>query len=325
MKPYGTVLCVGELLIDFFCTEVDVSLTEGRHFTKQAGGAPANVSAAIARLGGQAALLGKVGADPFGHFLQQTLEQQQVDTSMLLLDTSAPTTLAFVSRAADGERDFVFHRGADRLLRLDELDRPAIRKAALLHFGSATALLADPFSEVYLTLMEEAQACGQFISFDPNYRDDLWSGRQEEFITLSRAAIRRSDLVKVSDEELQLITGESDRDAALEMLHEWGAGAVAVTLGKDGTLISSPGFRMRIPSIPVTSIDSTGAGDAFTGALLWQISRLPAPADFIGSSELQQAFVTFANQVGAIVCTRLGAMAALPTLDEVQAFVPAGS
>lgn len=325
MKPYGTVLCVGELLIDFFCTEADVSLTDGRHFTKQAGGAPANVSAAIARLGGHSAFLGKVGADPFGFFLKQTLEEQNVDTSMLLLDPAAPTTLAFVSRAADGERDFVFHRGADRLLRLDELDRPAIRKAALLHFGSATALLADPFREVYLTLMEEAQALGQFISFDPNYRGDLWSGRQEEFIALSRAAIQRSDLVKVSGEELELITSEADRDAALDTLHEWGAGAVAVTLGRDGTLISSPDSRLLIPSITVKSIDSTGAGDAFTGALLWQISRLPAPADFIRSTELQQAFVTFANQVGAIVCTRIGAMAALPTLAEVQAFVPAGS
>ncbi|WP_340025697.1 carbohydrate kinase [Paenibacillus sp. FSL K6-1096] len=325
MNSYGTVLCVGELLIDFFCTEVEVSLTEGRQFTKQAGGAPANVSAAIARLGGRSALLGKVGADPFGRFLTQTLEQQQVDTSMLLADTSVPTTLAFVSRAADGERDFVFHRGADRLLRLEELDRPAIRKAALLHFGSATALLADPFREVYLTLMEEAEAQGQFISFDPNYREDLWNGRQEEFITLSRAAIRRSDLIKVSGEELELITGEEDCAAALDLLHDWGAGAVAVTLGKDGTLISSPGSRMRIPSIPVESVDSTGAGDAFSGALLWQISRLPAPASFIHSPELQQTFVRFANQVGAIVCTRIGAMAALPTLDEVQAFVPHSS
>ncbi|WP_339311531.1 carbohydrate kinase [Paenibacillus sp. FSL M7-0896] len=320
MKLHGSVLCAGELLIDFFCTDVDVSLTAGRHFSKQAGGAPANVSAAIARLGGHSAFLGKVGADPFGFFLKQTLEEQNVDTSMLLLDPASPTTLAFVSRSANGERDFVFHRGADQLLRLEELDLAAVREAAMLHFGSATALLADPFREVYMTLMDEAKANGQFVSFDPNYRGDLWTGRQEEFITLSRAGISKADLVKVSDEELQLITSEADRDAALDMLHEWGAGAVAVTLGKDGTLISSPDSRLLIPSITVKSIDSTGAGDAFIGALLCRISQLAHPADFTRSAELQQEFVTFANRVGAMVCTKVGAIAALPTLDEVQEF-----
>lgn len=129
-----------------------------------------------------------------------------------------------------------------------------------------------------------------------------------------------ADLVKVSDEELQLITSEADRDAALDMLHEWGAGAVAVTLGRDGTLISSPDSRLLIPSITVKSIDSTGAGDAFIGALLCRISQLAHPADFTRSAELQQEFVTFANRVGAMVCTKVGAIAALPTLDEVQEF-----
>lgn len=239
---------------------------------------------------------------------------------MLLLDPASPTTLAFVSRSVNGERDFVFHRGADRLLRLEEIDRAAVREAAMLHFGSATALLADPFREVYMTLMDEAKANGQFVSFDPNYRGDLWTGRHEEFIALSRAGISKADLVKVSDEELQLITSEADRDAALDMLHEWGARAVAVTLGKDGTLISSPDSRLLIPSITVKSIDSTGAGDAFIGALLCRISQLAHPADFTRSAELQQEFVTFANRVGAIVCTKVGAIAALPTLDEVQEF-----
>lgn len=320
MQSMNTVLCVGELLIDFFCTEADVSLTEGRHFTKQAGGAPANVSAAIARLGGHSAFLGKVGADPFGLFLKQTLEEQSVDTSMLLLDPAAPTTLAFVSRSASGERDFVFHRGADQLLRLEELDRAAVQDASMLHFGSATALLAEPFREVYITLMDDAKANGQFISFDPNYRGDLWAGRQEEFITLSRDGISKADLVKVSDEELQLITSQADCNAALDLLHEWGARAVAVTLGKDGTLISSPDSRLLVPSITIESIDSTGAGDAFIGALLCRISQLAHPAEFTRSAELQRDFVTFANRVGAIVCTKIGAIAALPTLDEVQEY-----
>lgn len=135
MKNDRTVLCVGELLIDFFCTDIDVNLAKGQHFSKQAGGAPANVSAAVAKLGGKASFLGKIGADPFGIYLKQTLEEQHVDTSMLLFDPETPTTLAFVSLAANGERDFVFNRGADRQLSLQDIDREWTRQAAILHLA----------------------------------------------------------------------------------------------------------------------------------------------------------------------------------------------
>lgn len=321
MKNEATVLCVGELLIDFFCTDIDVNLVKGEHFSKQAGGAPANVSAAVAKLGGQAAFLGKVGADPFGMYLKQVLDEQQVDTTMLLLDPSTPTTLAFVSLAANGERDFVFNRGADRQLSLQDIDKERTRQAAILHFGSATALLADPFREAYLTLLAEAKAGGQFTSFDPNYRGDLWNKRLEEFIQLSRRGIQNADFVKVSEEELNIITGLSDQNASLNLLHEWGAGTVAVTLGKEGTLISSGGYRSLVGSIAVKSVDSTGAGDAFVGAMLYQISQQSEPKTFGSDVQQLQEFVALANRVGAIVCTKVGAIAALPTLQEVRDFV----
>lgn len=118
-----SVVCIGELLIDFFCTDVDVDLMEGRQFLKSAGGAPANVSAAIAKLGGDAAFSGKVGKDPFGYFLKRTLDAVHVDTSMLVMDEKAPTTLAFVSLKQNGERDFVFNRGADALFTLEDIDQ----------------------------------------------------------------------------------------------------------------------------------------------------------------------------------------------------------
>ncbi|WDZ55665.1 carbohydrate kinase family protein [Paenibacillus polymyxa] len=324
MKNDRTVLCVGELLIDFFCTDIDVNLAKGQHFSKQSGGAPANVSAAVAKLGGKASFLGKVGDDPFGMYLKQTLDEQHVDTSMLLFDPVAPTTMAFVSLAANGERDFVFNRGADRQLSLQDIDREWVQQAAILHFGSATALLTDPFRETYLSLLDEAKANGQFISFDPNYRGNLWEDRLEEFIALSRRGIHNADLVKVSEEELNIITGLTDRHASLDLLHGLGAKTVAVTLGKEGTLISSGASRSLIGSITVKSIDSTGAGDAFVGAMLYQISQLNQPKAFTSNWEQQQEFVTLANQVGAIVCTKVGAIAALPSMEEVNRFAALG-
>ena len=132
MKLNTTVLCIGELLIDFYCTDIGIDLVGGRHFEKQAGGAPANVCATVAKLGGYAMFSGKVGNDPFGHFLRKTLQDAQVDTSMLLLDQKHPTTLAFVSLQENGERDFVFHRGADALLTRAELDQAKVN-LSLIH------------------------------------------------------------------------------------------------------------------------------------------------------------------------------------------------
>src|SRR3954462_13510366 len=157
MKTNTSVICIGELLIDFFCKDIGIDLVEGKNFEKQAGGAPANVSAAIVKLGGSALFSGKVGNDPFGYFLKNTLDEVKVDTSMLVLDDEHPTTLAFVSLKANGERDFVFNRGADAYLTENDLDKKRIREAGILHFGSATALLAEPFQSTYLNVIQAAK------------------------------------------------------------------------------------------------------------------------------------------------------------------------
>lgn len=135
MKRDNLVVCVGELLIDFFCTDIDVNLIAGFNFMKQAGGAPANVTAAIAKLGGNAALVGKVGNDPFGTFLIEVMKDLKVDTTMVSRDAHLKTTMAFVSLEANGERDFVFYRGADEQLKLDELNLEKVMSAKVLHFG----------------------------------------------------------------------------------------------------------------------------------------------------------------------------------------------
>lgn len=314
------ILCIGELLIDYICSDINVDLIEGVTFIKKAGGAPANVAAAISKLGGEALFAGKVGADPFGLFLKKTLDEVQVDTSMLILDSKSNTTLAFVSLKADGERDFVFNRGADELLSCEELDENKVFNSKIIHFGSATALLGGPSKETYLKVMELAREKGIFISFDPNYRVDLWKGRLQEFISVSKHCMRFADFVKVSDEEIRIISGLDDIEAGVKLFHELGAGIVAVTLGKEGTFISNGEETAIVESIKIQSIDSTGAGDAFVGASLYEIAKLDSPKELNKDFENIKRITAFANKVGAIVCTKLGAIAALPAMKEVEKY-----
>jgi fructokinase len=312
------ILCIGELLIDFICSDVNTQLSNGVNFLKKAGGAPANVTAAIAKLGGEAVFVGKVGNDPFGRFLKTTLDEATVDTSMIILDSNSKTTLAFVSLKSDGERDFVFNRGADELLYYEELDKDRVFDAKIIHFGSATALLGGPSKDTYIRVMEEARSRNIFISFDPNYRVDLWKGRQNEFIEVSRLCLAYADYVKVSDEEARIISGKRDIEDAVEIFHNLGAKVVAVTLGKAGTFISNGDKHTIVGSIEIISIDSTGAGDAFVGASLLKIAELQEPRKLAESFTNLKEITAFANKVGALVCTKLGAIAALPTLEEVE-------
>ncbi|MBP1971384.1 fructokinase [Virgibacillus natechei] len=314
------VCCVGELLIDMFCTDVDVALKDGENFKRMAGGAPANVATAIAKLGGASSMVGKVGNDAFGTFLIETLKQYDVDTSFVLRDESLPTTMAFVSLEADGERDFQFNRGADRNLQLEELPVDGLLHSEVLHFGSATALLDGALKEAYFEIMRQAKDKKKFVSFDPNYRGHLWKGNEDGFIERSKQAISYADFVKVSVEELEIITTEQDTYKGIDALHQLGAGIVSVTLGKKGSVISNGKKEKLVPSKSVKSIDSTGAGDAFIGAVLYQFSkRLKGDhGDLHGDFDFLQEAVYFANVVGAQVCTKVGSLTALPSLEEVS-------
>lgn len=314
------VLCLGELLIDFICVDIDSSLVEGANYLKKAGGAPANVTAAIAKLGGEAYFGGSVGEDAFGVFLKNTLEEAGVNTSMLKLNKGENTTLAFVSLKANGERDFIFNRGADESYNLSDEELSALKDYKVLHFGSATALLGGKLKETYFNAMKLAKKEGRFISFDPNYRTDLWKGRIEEFIKLSKECISMADFVKVSDEEARLLTGKEDLKEASNGLIELGASAIAITLGKEGTLIAVEGGNIIVPSIKIKSVDSTGAGDAFVGAVMYKLAKVENPKEEVKSINKMKEVIAFGNKVGAIVCTKLGAIAALPTLNEVEQF-----
>lgn len=309
------ILCIGELLIDFFTTEIKQSLIEATTFEKQAGGAPANVSATIAKLGGNAYFCGKVGDDAFGHFLKQTLQQAGVCTEQLILDPLAPTTLAFVSRDTDGERDFIFNRGADELLRIEDLHLQKLMAMDIIHFGSATALLSEPFSKTYEQLMQTLLLQNHFISFDPNYRANLWKGDTERFIEKCEPFFEAAHFIKMSDDELLVFARTDNFDEALEWLTQFENKAIAITQGAAGTIFHQNGMMTTIPSIPVKAIDSTGAGDAFVGAVLYELATRE-------TTEIPQtewiSIIEFANRVGAKVCEKVGAMEAIPTLEEAK-------
>lgn len=311
------VYCIGELLIDFVAENQGSDLSKAKEFTKKAGGAPANVACAIARLGGQSLFIGCIGEDPFGTFLKQVLERNHVDVH-LLQQSETFTTLAFVSIAEDGERDFVFSRGADRELTY----LPKIKKGFkgnIVHLGAATAMLGGPLEAAYSHYFFDALTERAFISFDPNYRKDLWKRKEEVFRKKCMPFIEKANLCKFSLDEAQLLSGEYALDDACKRLHEMGTQIIVITLGSQGTYLSANGFTATIPSIPVKPVDTTGAGDAFIGCLLQQIAKTPDPTVIGEDPEALAEMVRMANAAGALTTTQFGAIPSLPDKGQLKA------
>ena len=307
------VFCIGELLIDFVAENQGSDLSKATIFTKKAGGAPANVACAISKLGGNSKFIGCVGNDPFGAFLLNVLEENSVDIS-LAQRSKTFTTLAYVSIADDGERDFVFSRGADKKLVYDSSIKKDF-KGNILHLGAATALLGGDLEKAYGRYFFDALTQDVFISFDPNFRGDLWKDDEETFVKKCMPFIEKSDLCKFSLEEAQLLSGKSDLNEACDVLHEIGAKVITITLGSEGTLVSTPDTKHTIPSIKVLPVDTTGAGDAFIGCLLQQIATLNDPREIITNTTLLLKMVERANKAGAITTTNFGAIPSLPTRE----------
>lgn len=312
-----TVYCIGELLIDFVAEKQGNDLSKANEFTKKPGGAPANVACAIAKLGGNSKFVGSVGNDPFGTYLLQVLRQNKVDVS-LAQRSKTFTTLAFVSLSEDGERDFVFSRGADKKLKYESSVKKNF-KGNILHFGAATALLGGDLEEAYSRYFFDALTQNAFISFDPNYRGDLWKGEKDIFIKKCKTFVEKAHLCKFSLEEAQLLSGETDLEKACNILHEIGTPIIAVTLGGDGTLLSTVSQKKMVKSIKVNPVDTTGAGDAFIGCLLYQISTLADPNEILKDTDLLLTMISKANIAGAITTTNYGAIPSLPNQEQLHA------
>jgi fructokinase len=307
-----SVICIGEALIDMICTDKGSSLSDGQHFLKKPGGAPTNVAAAIGALGGQVSLSAKVGNDPFGRQMISVMQEFNVETKHVHLDSKSFTTFAFVSLMLDGERDFVFNRGADAELTEAEVAAIDLTDVNIVHFGSATAFLAGPLNKAYYSLKDRSKKDGKIISFDPNYRHLLFGDKIPSFIKQSLIFLKEADFTKISDEEALLITETETLEEATEVLLEMCTGVFAITLGKEGTLLGLAGKTYIIPSITVNPVDTTGAGDAFVGAVLYQLDGLNFH-DLDLSAWIK--IVENANKAGARTCEYLGAMEAFKNLN----------
>jgi fructokinase len=310
------ILCIGEALIDMICTDKGSALSYGENFLKKPGGAPTNVAAAIAALGGNAWLAAKVGADPFGQHLIDVMQDFGVFTNFVVQDKKHFTTLAFVSLLKNGERDFYFNRGADGELTREEVDIIDLQEFSIAHFGSATGFLPGALQIAYQSLLQKALLRNLYISFDPNYRHLLFKESKQSFADQSWKFLSACHFFKVSDEEAMLLTGRSNvADAAEDFLQKTKA-VFAITLGKDGTLLGLNNSTTIIPSIPVQAVDTTGAGDAFVGAVLYQLSKYnKAETENLQITDWHK-IITNANKAGARTCEYLGAMEAFKHLNK---------
>lgn len=307
------ITALGEVLIDL--TQTGINQWNVPIFAANPGGAPANVAVAAARLGAHTAFVGKVGQDGFGSYLAKTLRENGVDVSGLLVSPSH-TTMAIVSVDETGERDFRFVRGADWELTPEEVPAEAIGESRFLHFGSVS-LTGGAAREATLAAVRAARTHGVLVSYDPNYRQALWSS-EEEAVTWMRTPLSMVDVIKLSEEELPLITGHSDLEQGTQALREMGISLVLVTLGSKGAYYRLGETTGLVPGVQVQVADTNGAGDTFLGAVLSCLCRrASSPLDGLTASELEE-ILTLANRAAACTCSRSGAIPAMPTWDEVM-------
>ena len=317
-KQYD-VAALGELLVDLtLCGAGDGG---SPLYAANPGGAPANVLAMLRKLGRRCAFLGKVGEDFFGDMLAETLRAEGIDLRGLRRAADAPTTLAVVSTAADGERDFSFYRspGADTLLRPDELDEDALRHCRIFHFGSLS-LTDEPNRSATARAIRLAREAGALLSFDPNLRPPLWRSPED-----ARAQILWSltqcDLLKIADDELRFVTGTDDPDAGAAMLRERfpNLRLICVTAGAQGSFAFCGAQRVFQPAFSGADIvDTTGAGDAFCACMLHCVpDRGPEGLD----EAAIRAMLRLGNAAGCLVSTRKGALRSMPTRAELNALL----
>jgi len=311
-------VCLGELLIDFVPTITGTSLVDAPAFKKAPGGAPANVAVGLSRLGATAAFMGKVGDDAFGHFLADTLAAYGVDVGPLRFTDKARTALAFVSLRADGDREFMFYRhpSADMLFAAEDVDVDLIRRAKLLHFGSI-GMIDEPCRSAALLAVTAAQDAGLLISYDPNLRLALWPDAEAAKAGMM-LAWPKADIIKVSEEELEFLTGESDPVRAGRGLWHNQLRLLIVTCGAKGCFYLTREFEGEVAGLPATAVDATGAGDAFVAGLLQGILADPRVID--DEARLKD-LCRFANATGAVATMERGAIPALPKRERVLSFL----
>ena len=311
-KKYD-VIALGELLIDF--TMNGQSEQGNNMFEACPGGAPCNVLALLNKMGKKTAFIGKVGKDQFGTLLRETITEAGIDASNLVVDENVNTTLAFVHTFPDGDREFSFYRnpGADMMLTADEVNPEVVKDTKIFHFGTLS-MTHDGVREATKKAVETAKENGCLVSFDPNLRPPLWSS-----LDLAKEQMEygfgKCDILKISDNEIQFVSGKEDYDEGIAYLQEkYNIPLILLTMGKDGSRAYYKGMRVERPGFSVKAIETTGAGDTFCASSLNYLVE----HDFDNLTEEQLGeMLTFANAAAALVTTKKGAIKAMPVKEEV--------
>lgn len=309
------VISLGEALIDFI--PLDQTNTV---YQKSPGGAPANVAVGISRLGVPSTFLGKVGDDVLGRFLQETLNEYGVNTSFMPLTDEARTGAVFVTLGKNGERSFDFYiiPSADSFLREEDVKEELFSIHKIFHFGSIS-LIREPSRSATKRAVQLAKSNGMIISYDPNLRLGLW-GDEEQARETIKSMLGEVDILKISEEELDFITGEKDFEKGVQALQAYRIPLVFVTLGEQGSIVVTRQGKVHVPALPVQAVDTTGAGDAFVSGVIYSLHQYAGAWESITLEEAEQ-IARFASISGALAASTKGAMTALPTLSQVTGYL----
>ncbi|NBK97645.1 MAG: carbohydrate kinase [Erysipelotrichia bacterium] len=315
-------LCaIGEALIDFIPNKKGTRLKDVVSFTRAVGGAPANVAGAVAKLGMPAKFLSKLGNDAFGHHIIEVLDQVGIETQKIMLSDEYETSLAFVSLAEDGNRDFKFYRkhSADLQFSDDDISENELDDCGIIHFCSVS-LVDSPMKKAHRKLIDMAIKQNVFVSFDPNLRMSLWEDECQLKETV-RAFLPYADIIKISDEELEFITGKQKVEEALPMIFANRCQYFIYTKGKDGVeLYTRDGKRIDSKGYSVDVVDTTGAGDSFIGAFIYCLLKDHVDHLEEVSEEVLKKYLDFSNLYAAHTTSKEGALSAMATMEEIESF-----
>lgn len=306
------IYTLGEVLIDF--VPIDLNNTG---YIKCPGGAPANVACGVSKLGGNSGFIGCIGDDIFGHFLKETLNKYNVDTRNMIFNEKKNTQLVFVSNDKNGERYFSFYikEPADISLNKKDITKERLYDCDILHIGSIS-MIQDPIKSATMKAIEIVKENKGLISFDPNIRISLWPDNDYMLNTIIEK-LPFIDILKVSDEELEIITNKKDINEGIKSLDIYKIPLIIVSMGEKGSMVFIDGKGLYVPTISINAVDTTGSGDAFIAGVLYKISSLDISINELKIEDMEH-ILKFANICGAITAMNKGAMDSMPTLEQLE-------
>lgn len=312
------VTALGELLIDF--TPYGKDENNNPIFTAIPGGAPANFLATLAKCGKKTAFIGKVGDDMFGNMLIDTLKLTKINTDAVVKDKNFFTTLAFVALSKSGERSFSFARkpGADMMLEKDDVLDNIINSTKIFHFGTLS-MTNEPSKSATKYAAKKAKENGAMISFDPNYRAPLWE-KETDAVECMLWGIDNADIIKISDEEVRMLTTKSFEDFAKNLIKSKNVKLIFITCGKEGSYYYNKNAAGFVSAFSVNTVDTNGAGDIFAGCAVSKIIDLGKLPDALSDAQLKE-IVLFANAAAGVSTTKHGAIASIPSINEISSLI----